>query len=472
MRLLAPSRGTHTYWAAKDPVIYEGVIGLTKDRLFNGSLEYFIGDGVHKYSELPKYGGAEASSTKKNNTLVLRNGNGKIDSASLPDATASAAGAVKASTTKAVDTVVKADANGSLDGWKDAIVGTIENENGGLVVDPNTGDLMVDFSQMPTDKFEALLKGLKMLIPMTTDMSFYVNQEHANASDNTADIVVGDVTHKRGEEAYPFRTIQACVNYVTETYSVGPRNPKIYVVNGVNETPYNERVVLPFYNRTSGSISLRAADYSNPPTIIFNGTAGTCLDAVGGVWSVYRLSFEATFSDPKNGNINIGAAIGASGSGTTLYLYGCSLSIEYDDDAPISYFGVRLLGAYANSNIILGVLAGYQHTFHCVKGNATAAAFLFCERSGKITITSSNIADDNICYDMPCSGSVTSFAQVSSRSIIDTRGGGNHWLQFSGTVAGKKYAITGGSTVTVPSNGLPGDEAGTVDSATYCWYAE
>lgn len=41
----------------------------------------------------------------------------------------------------------------------------------------------VDFSQMPTDKFEALMKSLRLPVWITRNINFYVDKSHANASD-------------------------------------------------------------------------------------------------------------------------------------------------------------------------------------------------------------------------------------------------------------------------------------------------
>lgn len=467
MRLLAPSRGTHTYWADKDPVIYEGVIGLTKDRLFPESLEYFIGDGVHKYSELPKYGGAEASSTKKNNTLVLRDGNGKIDSASLPDATASSAGAVKASTTTAPDTVVKSDGNGSLSGWKDAIINAIIAGDGsdGLATDAN-GNMVVDFDQMPTDKFEALLKSLKMQIPLSHDTPFYVDQNHANASDNTNDIIVSGVAHKRGlERNYPFETIRACVEYVTQNYAVGKYHAIIYVASGT----YQESITLPTFTRTTGYNILCAEDNDNPPTITNVGVASNPIKITGGTWYLRRLAVSCTFSDPADGVPHYPGAIQADGGSTVVVLYGCALSATYTGAASANTYDIRFVFADDDSSINLATMAGYKNSLSCTKGNATHAYMIQALRGGKIVVSASTDEDDGIRFDIPCSGEVTVFAKADETGRI-TRVGAGTLPQFSGTVIGQRYSARGNSAI-INDYGFPGTTAGTVESLTYSWYS-
>lgn len=449
MRLLAPSRGTHTYWADKDPVIFEGVIGLTKDRLFPGSLEYFIGDGTHRYSELPKYGGAEASSTKKSNTLVLRDANGLIDSDSIP-----------ASITTKPNNVVKADGDGSLSGWKSAIINAIiaNNASGGLATDEN-GNMIVDFDQMPTNKFEALLKSLKMQIPLEADLNLYVDKNHSAAGDTIID--------GRGTASKPFKTIQACINYATLTYAVGRYNIYIYIA----QATYNEGLTLPTFTRTSGTITLRAADDNAPPTITNPGPVTSLASATGGYWTLRRLNLSASWSDPNTGTNQYPTVIGAS-QGAILTVYGCALSAEYVGAAPANRVRMAVVYATGNGSVSLGVMAGYHNSLSCTIGNANNACMILAERNGTIMFPRANIDDDGIAYDTPCSGTVSVFAQATEKCSITTSGGGLHGQEFSGTVTGKKYQCSVLSIIGAPYGGFPGDTAGTVDSTTFSTYAE
>ena len=54
--MTAPTRDTHALWTVNNPIIPEGVLCITKDRLYEGSVEYFVGDGVKTYNELDKFG--------------------------------------------------------------------------------------------------------------------------------------------------------------------------------------------------------------------------------------------------------------------------------------------------------------------------------------------------------------------------------------------------------------------------------
>lgn len=55
-QMIAPTRDTHGTWTVNNPIMPEGVLCVTKDRQYPGSVEYFMGDGTHTYTELAKFG--------------------------------------------------------------------------------------------------------------------------------------------------------------------------------------------------------------------------------------------------------------------------------------------------------------------------------------------------------------------------------------------------------------------------------
>ena len=450
-------------------MIFEGVIGLTKDRLFPGSLEYFIGDGVHKYSELPKYGGAEASILSKAYTLVLRDANGKIDSSSIdfpevPDATPTIKGIVKASTTKAADNAVKSDANGSLDGWREALADTLADANGGLIKNPSTGKLNVDFSQMPTDKFEELLKSLKMLIPLTANLNLYVDTNSSAAADTIID--------GRGTEALPFKTIQAAVNYATGTYALGNYNIRILVATGT----YNESVTLPDFSRGTGHIEIITKsgerDVIVNAVLDSNGTRQSCFGAVGGVWVISYVDARRV-ENPTTANSY--PAVGcymASGSGTTLSLYGVAARQSVPNVASFdsSSYACRVISADYGATVSMrhSKMPFIIETATITGGPSVVA--LHVSRKGTLNLYLSS--NNTLSHDVNCSGSCSTFLSVSQGGQVSRISTGSAF-NFTGAVTGQRYNLTTGSSVVVGGNVdfFPGDTAGTVETSTYCWYA-
>lgn len=114
----------------------------------------------------------------------------------------------------------------------------------GLKIDAQ-GNLDVDFDQMPPDKFEALLKSIRVPVWLTKNTYFYVNGEMGS---DTLDA-------GRGESAgRPFKTIQAAIDYVTENFNLATYTTTLSVKAGV----YDERLTLRQYQTSGGDIIIKA----------------------------------------------------------------------------------------------------------------------------------------------------------------------------------------------------------------------
>ena len=456
--------------------------------MFNGSLEYFIGDGTHKYSELPKYGGAEASILSKAYTLVLRDADGKIDKESLPndltdlvtipEATSTTLGVVKASTTKKADNVVKADANGGLDGWKDAISDAIQNPNAGLVKNTD-GTLGVDFNLMPTDKFETLLKSLKMLIPLTENKNIYVDQSHANAGDNTeTETEINGIIYKRGSEQLPFKTIQAAVDFVTNTYALGNYNVHIRIKAGT----YQENVVLPSYSRGTGGCFLvsNSGNQSDvviePPIDTDTGTRLTGIAAGGGFWQLNNLTVRRIENPTTDTTADVGC-YHSSGNNTILAIFGCAAISEVPNNLDFTNkkYNVSLFRATLGGTIRLykdptpGLIQCEQ------VANGPFITVIEVSRNGELVLHKTSTT-----RTINVEGSCTTFLSMSQMSRISSLSAGTliSFTDVNNNFSGKRYSLTTGSTGLggLSTTYFPGDEAGTVDNGengrpqTFCWY--
>ena len=118
-------------------------------------------------------------------------------------------------------------------------------QGGGLAVGSDKR-IYVDFSLMPTDAFEELLKSIRVPVWLTGNKNFYVN--------GTTGSDVLDAG--RGENASkPFKTIQAAIDYVADNYNLSNYRALINVSPGV----YLEHVMLRKYNSVSGYIEIRGA---------------------------------------------------------------------------------------------------------------------------------------------------------------------------------------------------------------------
>lgn len=101
-KLTAPTRNSHVAWTATNPVVPEGVLIIVKDRLYVGSVEYAIGDGVSNYNALRKFGEA-------------KDADGKIDLANV--------------VTNSADGLLKLDANGKAPAERLYITGALAEGN-------------------------------------------------------------------------------------------------------------------------------------------------------------------------------------------------------------------------------------------------------------------------------------------------------------------------------------------------------
>ncbi len=512
IKLIAPTRDTATAWAENDPIVPEGVFFLVKDRLFEGSLEYAIGDGESKYSELsmlyagaplsrtgaanhsplaasgestldpswlpdatssakgavmtsttgaagkvpiaasgataldPSWlpaatssalGGVMTSTTGASDKVPIADSNGKLDPSWLPEATSTTLGGVKASTTKAGDNVVKADANGGLGGWKDAISDAVANPSAGLVKNSD-GTLGVDFNQMPTTKFEALLKSLKMLVPLEANLDLYVDKNHSASGDSIVD--------GRGTQAMPFKTIQAAVNFVTQTYAINSHSVYIKVSNAT----YDECLTLPVYSRTTGAINIEAWDYNNPPTLHASSTWAYAILVIGGPWYLKRFNITGNYVIPETDVPVYNALVRVAGTGAQLYVYGCSAWAEVTGNAQSVFTRCNLYEVDFNGTLEFSVLTNYPNTFHLVKGNVMDSCVFQITHDSALNVY--DINTNSAALSMPCSGSCTTFCDAFANGKFTCVFGSLYHPEFTGTMTGKKYKASTSGAIEAPTN--------------------
>ena len=338
------------------------------------------------------------------------------------------------------------------------VVLSMVQQGGGISVD-GQGKLYVDFDNMPTAKFEALLKSLKMQIPLTANMDLFV--DGANGSDA---IVEG-----RGTEALPFKTIQACVTYATQTYAVGVYTLTIRVKPGT----YTETVNLPAYTRTSGQMVLAAYSDANPPLVTPALNTANAVDCRG-YWLISRLAITANRTAQNDGLNYYPALVYVTGGGY-LTMRGVSLVNNFLGAAPSS--GRIFLKTFAvdgNSTLALRPMPAYGTSIEVYGGNSDSSEVFTIYENSHFYAYSTNDAQSVV--DISVSGDFTTFVNISAQSLFRIVPGALYTPSFtvpSGSSAtGKKYAIAGSSGISLPlDHTLPGSIAGTVDSGTYSWYS-
>lgn len=335
----------------------------------------------------------------------------------------------------------------------------LADADSGLVVDPSTGRLQVDFSNMPTDRFEDLLKGLKMLVPLSADMDLYVDKNSSAAGDTIID--------GRGTAAKPFKTIQACVDYATTTYSVGSHAVYIRVAAGT----YNENVTLPDFARTSGGMRLVAGDDANPPVISLS-TLGTVINCTGGWWIVHRVECRTTRSAPDDGLEHFAFTIRCSGG--ALELEGVAVYDAYTGAAPSSgHVYLRTFYLSAGGRLVFGHMPSYSNTIEVHKGNANSLEVFHVVENSQVYSYSTN--DSEAITSIKAHGEFTTFATVGGQSLFSFVSGATYKpsivVPAGQTATGKRYSVSGSSGISlIGSQTLPGDVDGTASDTTYGWY--
>lgn len=343
-----------------------------------------------------------------------------------------------------------------------AVVLSMVQQGGGIGVDQN-GQLFVDFDSMPTDKFEAMLKSLKMLVPLDANMHVYVDTNNSAAGDTIID--------GRGTQAKPFKTIQAAVNYVTGNYSIGKWRAYIHIGAGT----YTENLTLPSYAAGSGYIRLESASGSRDVVVnaaaLANGTVHWCAASDGGRWDIYNIEFRRTEAPTLSTTGVVTGCIQASASGAVINLFGCAFRQIVPADLPAYSvgYGVRIISADGRGRVNLrhGTIAG---SITAASRADVSVTVLNVSRGGGMYFY--YVMDDSVSHEIAVSGSCTVFMSAWQSGTTNTVGTGSP-LTFSGTMTGKKYEARTGSFICVGQNAsyFPGDTAGTVDDSTYCWYA-
>ena len=332
-------------------------------------------------------------------------------------------------------------------------------DGGGLNLD-SEGNAYVDFSTMPTDKFEVMLKSIRVPIWVESTKYFYVDT--ATGSDILTE-GIGETVSK------PFKTIQACIDYVTNNYNLNSNTVGIRILPGT----YNESLTLGQFSRTTGYISLlpHEDDYS----VTITNTNSNTIRVVGGMWYLRRLVIESNATAINDENNHFVYCILVSESGF-IHVEGCDINQSYTGVAPTgNNMYLRTLAAYgAGATIQIDATSGARNYLRFHKGNATNMQVLMCERNGVIQCPGHNTSQEYVTIH--CEGETDSFLILSNGKFY-VIGGTKYFSKFivdSGkSVTGQRYRLVTNSLCNTGNQGqnyFPGDVEGTVEADTYCVY--
>ncbi len=146
----------------------------------------------------------------------------------------------------------------------------------------DSGSFSVDFSQMPTDKFEALLKELKLPIWLTANTNFYVRPDGNDLNSGLQNTSSG-----------AWKTIQGGLNNLSSYYNIGNYTAILNVANGT----YTGKITLPKYSAGTGSIYI----LGQSTYVLQNG--GITASASAGRYSIENMSiYNLGTKDPSSYN--------------------------------------------------------------------------------------------------------------------------------------------------------------------------
>lgn len=331
-------------------------------------------------------------------------------------------------------------------------------DGGGIGIDAD-GKMFVDFSLMPTDKFENLLKQIRVPIWLSANTTFYVNNSHPNASDSLEN-------SNRGKTPdLPFMTIQAAITYVVNNYNMVNFVAIIRVAAGT----YNENLSLGEFSHTTGNVQITSYEGEyNQAVINTSGLIG--INCTGGPYIISNLNIKY---HPVHDNTIFNALssfyVQIKGE---LNIRSCKLEMtDYTGIGQNASYELRMLNITGGKLTFLPSLAGESRISLTFDKTAKPTYVIFGEQNAQIATSTSVLNQSAATID--CSGNCSSFLALANSNC--TRIGGNISMNFNDLgVTGRKYNLTYGSKCITYGYGqdwLPGNEAGTVDSSTYSFYS-
>lgn len=317
------------------------------------------------------------------------------------------------------------------------------------------GEIAVDFSQMPTDKFEDLLKSIRVPIWLTANKSFYVNGETGS---DTLDDGRGETSSK------PFKTIQACVKYVTENYNIVSYTVTINVAQGT----YNELLTLSDYSRTTGRILIRAQE-GQTVKLTNQSNSGNCVRCLAGLWYLQNIDSDLSITSANaSGGAYFTCPVIASGNSATLYVVNCDLTVNLTVE-PQNWIGI--ICSTAGSTVYIDD----QSVHSLVNGANYPGKYMFelySTSSGTIALMAGTTSEQN---SITLSGNFYCVAYASDATIRLTTGSNTVPMQFVDSgVTGIRYSASNGGRIITQGAGpeyFPGTIEGTVSSSTYSFYS-
>lgn len=300
------------------------------------------------------------------------------------------------------------------------------------------GSLDVDFGDMPTDKFEELLKSIRVPIWLTKNMNVYVAPTGSDTNDPGRGL----------SETKPFATLQAAVNFVADNYNLSIYPVVIHMAAG-DYCQANRSLLLPRYTSSTGQITITGPT-DDPADVIIDYVRNRYESVytfknltIKGITSktnaaVYNIQADAGTVYLINVDLDSSALDNVSGIATNIYAAGgiCWIPATLGEDPN----GVRFLPRSSQNYLIrvdkgaVYINADISVARECSLVNATVSV----QDGGLISMTESTSNDNPGRFPI-----------------------------FTGNVTGKRYLAMTNGIINVRGNGpdvFPGTEAGSTTS--------
>ena len=378
----------------------------------------------------------------------------------LPVASRTVLGGVKVDGLKGVkigaDGMLSVDFSSMPDDQLEEVVLAMVQEGGGISVD-GEGKLYVDFESMPTDKFEAMLKSIKVPIWLTKNTNFYVNRTTGS-----------DVLDEgRGLSAdKPFKTIQACVNFVCDNYNLSRYVAYIRIADGV----YEESVTIGKYTASTGYLHLIGNSSDKMAVIlrrkIVNKVQSASIAGKGSGEKIYisYITFEMIYDTAEVTSATTGHFCVWSQS-SALYLFDCKFKVEAKSNANLVNYSMIT----ASADGIVKIFHGCE--FEVIKDEGITYYPYAIFNTGFVTVGSAT--DESPSLKVTGDYNVFYYARNNAGFSVE---GNSPFLSFApqGEVTGRRFFISTGSWVQTFGQGsdyFPGSVDGYIDTSTYSWLA-
>jgi len=318
-----------------------------------------------------------------------------------------------------------------------------------------SGEIAVDFSQMPTDKFEDLLKSIRVPIWLTKNTNFYVNSATGNDSNN-------GLTPETA-----FKTIQAAYNYIADNYNLSSYNATIQIADGT----YSENLTLGSYSSNTGSIIItgNAANKNAVVLEISDTRARSLITASQAAGTTVVFKYMTLSIHSKN--------LDTSGNNDAALVMGVSGNLNFEN-VTVNYYAsnrtdINQTIFYASDNCSLVINPGNFAINMIAEEEITESSSRRCFYiTGRLTFGNAS-ADTPLENSFTVSGNFTEFIRVNGGYVYRNT---TRAAQFasSGTVTGQRYIVRNNGGIATNGGGpdfFPGDRAGSLDTSTYCWYS-